>query len=97
MSSNTQIKNHITCPQSLGNIFEKQMAGEGFFFLMEAIPMCLGIIRMKQYLSNTTMHIYYLDWQHVLTSQGHHQAFIVNQLMFLGSKGSQECMQLSKH
>jgi len=53
---------------------------------------------MKQYPSNTTIYIYYLDWQHVLTSEGHHQAFIVNQLMFrelhtfLGSFGSQECM-----
>ena len=49
---------------------------------MEAIPMCLGTTRIRQYPSNTIYLFIYLDWQHVATLQGHHQAFIVSQLMF---------------
>jgi len=50
------------------------------YFFMEAIPMCLGTTRIRQYPSNTNFYLL-LEWQHVSTLQGNHQAFIMNQLM----------------
>ena len=59
--------------------------------------MCVATTRIR--LSVKHKIIYYLDWQHVSTLQGHHQAFIVNQLMFIKSCvhswDPKQCLQLA--
>jgi hypothetical protein len=59
--------------------------------------MCLGIIEIRQYPSNTT-NLLLLEWQHVSTLQGHHQTFITNRLMLKSCVhfwDPQQCLQLS--
>jgi hypothetical protein len=51
----------------------------------------IGIIKIRTFPSNTTSLLYIIDWLHVSTLWGHHQAFTMNHFVkqlhtFLGSQ-----------
>jgi len=47
---------------------------------MEAIPMCQLLAFKTKFQLNTPV-LFIIKWRHVSTLQGHHQAFIMNQLV----------------